>query len=273
MCSCAISPCRVDEHTKLSTTRAAEHTRCEDQKRAHCRPWAAFRVVPARDLRDHHGGPADPRSGDLRHLREQVLVRTERLPRHRDHIVVLTERGRDLLNSHRIERDQEHRQEFYAGLVKPREVEHDAQIYQTYECEAEKLAEREARIERVVLDYELKRDYQRWLHARDADRDNCDGRPDRDPAEVREWAVDHDLPSFDDQVHFPDLRIEYERPDGRHDHEDVEVVTVHYRGVHSAAATQSGFSCYGGLSARIGGRSGGGRGGGRHGGLAEELWY
>jgi hypothetical protein len=39
----------------------------------------AFRVISARDLRNHHGGPADPRSGDLRHLREQGLVRIERL--------------------------------------------------------------------------------------------------------------------------------------------------------------------------------------------------
>ena len=31
----------------------------------------AFRVVSSRDLRDHDGSPADPRSGDLRHLREQ----------------------------------------------------------------------------------------------------------------------------------------------------------------------------------------------------------
>src|SRR5439155_24847599 len=134
----------------------------------------AFRVVSARDLRDHHGGPADPRSGDRSRRRDQGLVRTERLDGHRDHVGVLTERGRDLLNSHRVDRDQEHRQEFYAGLVKPREVEHDAQVYHAYQREAEKLAEREARVERVALDYELKRDYQRWLHAHDADRDNPD---------------------------------------------------------------------------------------------------
>src|SRR5690606_417334 len=34
----------------------------------------AFRVVSSRDLRDHDGRRADPRSGDLRHLREQGLV-------------------------------------------------------------------------------------------------------------------------------------------------------------------------------------------------------
>jgi hypothetical protein len=40
--------------------------------------------------------------------------------------------------------------------VKPREVEHDAQVYQAYLREADKLAERDAHIDRVVLDYELK---------------------------------------------------------------------------------------------------------------------
>jgi hypothetical protein len=233
----------------------------------------AFRVVSARDLRDHHGGPADPRSGDLRHLRARGLVRTEHLDGHRDHVVVLTDRGRELLNAHPIDRDQGHRQEFYAGLVKPREVEHDAQIYQAYSREADKLAERGAHIDRVVLDYELKRDYQRWLHERDADREDADGRPDREPHEIEEWAHEYDLPYFDEQVHFPELRIEYEDIDGRRrDHLDVEVVTLHYRGEHGAAAARSGFSAYRGSSIRIGGgRGGGSRGGGRLGGLAEEL--
>ena len=36
---------------------------------------------------------------------------------HRDHFVVLTDRGRDLLHSHRVDRDRESRQEFYARLV------------------------------------------------------------------------------------------------------------------------------------------------------------
>ena len=40
----------------------------------------AFRVVPASNLRDHCGAPADPRSGDLRNLREQGLVDTVRIP-------------------------------------------------------------------------------------------------------------------------------------------------------------------------------------------------
>jgi hypothetical protein len=120
-----------------------------------------FRVVSARDLRDHEERPADPRSGDLRHLREEGLVRTEGLAGRRDVAVVLTKEGRNVLDSNRRNhaRDdrqngrQDHRQEFYAGLKKPREVEHDSQVYRTYPREVGRLAERGARIGRVVLDY------------------------------------------------------------------------------------------------------------------------
>jgi hypothetical protein len=77
--------------------------------------------------------------------------------------------------------------------------------------------------------------------------------------------MDHDLPYFDDQVHFPDLRIEYEDRDGRQRHEDIEVLTIHYRGAHGSAAARSGFTCYGAGSAR----SGGGRSSDPR--LAEEL--
>jgi hypothetical protein len=135
----------------------------------------AFRVLSARDLRDHNERPADPRSGDLRHLREEGLIRAERLDGHRDVTVVLTKEGRDLLESnrrdhsleHRQEHQHDHRQEFYAGLKKPREVEHDSQVYRAYLREAGRLRERGARIDRVELDYELKREYQQWLHERD----------------------------------------------------------------------------------------------------------
>ena len=187
----------------------------------------------------------------------------------RDVAVVLTDRGRDLLESHRRDRDdsrdrgdsrnrrdrEDARQAFYAGLRKEREVEHDVQVYRAYERVAERLQERDARITRVVLDYELKREYQRFLQERNRGRADSDGRPDRTEGEIHQWALDHDLPHFDGHVHFPDVRIEYETPDGRHDHEDVEVVTVHYRGAHGAAAARSGFTSFRGSSAGTGGSS------------------
>jgi len=55
---------------------------------------------------------------------------------------------------------------------------------------------------------------------------NYDGHPDRDGREVEAWVTSTTCPYFDDQVHFPDLAIEYEDSDGRRDHRDVEVLTI-----------------------------------------------
>jgi len=46
-------------------------------------------------------------------------------------VVTLTDRGRELLESHRTP-DHEPRQQFYAGDVRTRELSHDAQLYAAY---------------------------------------------------------------------------------------------------------------------------------------------
>jgi len=91
----------------------------------------------------------------------------------------------------------------------------------------------------------------RHLERNRSDRDS-DGRPERTVEEIQEWAREHDLPYFDEQVHFPDVRIEYEEPNGDVRWEDLEVTTEHYRGDHASAAARSGFSIH---------TSGGSRGG------------
>lgn len=215
----------------------------------------AFRVVPADDLRDDHGRPGDVRHGDLERLRGAGLIRSVApLDREGDRtvIVTLTERGRELLESHRS-RHAERSQTFYAGAVKTRELSHDAQLCRAYLCAAEKLRAQGARVGRVVLDYELKREYQTFLQERNRDRADSDGRPDRTREEVKQWALEHDLPVLNDRVQFPDFRIEYEHPDGRRDVEDVEVTTLHYRGRHASGKVAAGFTSFRGKTARVGG--------------------
>lgn len=231
----------------------------------------AFRVVPTRDLRDRDDRPADPRNGDLRHLREQGLIETVRIPGYREQAVVLTDRGRDLLEANR-DRDRDRGQTFYDGLKRERELEHDSQVYRAYERDAAKLEARGMEIERVRLEHELKREYQQWLHERERGRPDATGRPDRDAREIEEWAREHDLSYRDDHVHFPDCQIEYRDIDGREDHLNVEVTTEHYRGAHGAAVASTGYSCHRGSSARIGGRGSSHGGGTETGGLAEEIW-
>ena len=84
----------------------------------------AFRVMPARDLRDRDDRPGDPRNGDLRHLREQGLIETVRIPGYREKAIVLTYRGRDVLEANR-DRDNDRGQAFHTGVSRERELEHD----------------------------------------------------------------------------------------------------------------------------------------------------
>lgn len=223
----------------------------------------AFRVVPIDELLDDRGRSGDLWHGDLERLRSAELVRAI-APFDRDGdrtmLVTLTDRGRELLENHRSPEDGP-RQAFYSGDARPRELSHDAQLYAAYLRAAERLQEFDVRIHRVALDHELKREYQQFLHDRDRDRPDADGRPDRDPREIEQWAHEHDLPFFDGHVHFPDFRLEYEWPDGRRDVENVEVTTLHYRGAHAASKARAGFTRYRAGGGRVGARTG--RRGGR----------
>jgi hypothetical protein len=233
----------------------------------------AFRVVPADDLRDDQGRPGDVRHGDLERLRSAGLIRTVApLDResHRTVIVTLTERGRELLESHR-RHDSQRAQTFYAGAVKSRELSHDAQLYRAYLRAAEKLKGQGARVARVVLDYDLERDYQTFLQERNRGRPESNGRPDGSREEIKQWALEHDLPVVNDRVQFPDVRIEYERSDGRREVDNVEVTTVHYRGRHASGKAAAGFTRFRGRTARIGGSSGSGGSPPFDLGAAEEL--
>ena len=211
----------------------------------------AFRVVAERDL--EAVGDRDAHSGvdTLDHLRDEGLIRFVAINED-ERAAVLTEDGRDLLEANRRERDDdEQRQEFHAGVSHPRELQHDSALFQAYLAVEERLREQGAEIERVVLEVDLRREYQEWLQEHNKGNPASDGRPDRDPSEIETWAREHDLPYVDEHVRFPDFRIEYER-EGQERHEDVEVMSEHYRGAYAAAKRQAGFTCY------VAGRGGGG---------------
>ena len=86
--------------------------------------------------------------------------------RERTTLVTLTERGRDVLEASRRERSAEPRQAFYAGVAKPRELAHDAArppgVPRSLQASRSNAA---SRVRRVVLEQELKREYQAFLQA------------------------------------------------------------------------------------------------------------
>jgi hypothetical protein len=206
----------------------------------------AFRVVPEHDLDADHD--------TVEQLRGERLVEAVDLG-DGERGLTLTREGRDLLDARSLDRDDEPSQAFYAGVSRERELHHDSHLYSTYRQEESRLRDEHGELEvrRVVLEQDLKREYQEFLQEHNRGRADSDGRPNRDEHEIRAWARDHDLPYFDGQVHFPDYRIEYE-VDGRELHQDVELFTPHYRGAHAAGHSKAGFQIY-----VVGSRGGGGR--------------
>jgi hypothetical protein len=149
----------------------------------------AFRVIPESNLHDIRDDSKDSRQS-IKHLEKEGLIRTSPLSSD-DRAVTLTDRGRDLLEANRYElhdRSHQPRQTFWAGVRKPRELTHDTQVYRAYQRAEERLRDGGGRVRRVVLDYELKRDYQRFLHERNRGKKDCDGMTDREPEEIARWA-------------------------------------------------------------------------------------
>ncbi len=222
-----------------------------------------FRVVRTADLRDTlYNGKARLLENDLKYLRNKGLIETQRVNLRRDgrrrtieriDVVTLTKDGRDLLIK---QADLPKDQKVYAGLVKPREVEHDSQIYRAYQKEAERIERNGGSNLRARLDFEIKADVQKAIYAeRKAD-------PKHDMAEIKQQVAERfELPFVDGKIQIPDARIEYDLPRNaecdvdadqgpRTGHDDVEVLTAAYHAGHLRSKAQAGFRNYASASDR-----------------------
>ena len=219
---------RDRQHIRLGR----ERVRLRDSETQLLATVGAFRVVAERDLQ------ALP--DDIRALSGQGLVesRTVVINQSAERVLVLTDAGKQLLESHRDPTAADGReQQYYAGLVKPRELAHDAQLYRLFETERKQLEDAGARVTRVVLDYELKREYHTYVH-----RQQTAG---VEPAEARAaFAREHDLPLVKGRIELPDVRIEYEDRDGLSHHRDLELATEHYSRSQLSGKHASGFRVY-----------------------------
>ena len=147
----------------------------------------AFRIVPEQDLDLPHE--------TLENLHDQRLVEVVDLGDSERGLTLTTE-ARDLLDSHSLERDREPSQLFYAGVSRSREIDHDSNLYATFRQEETRLRDEhpDLEIRRVLLEQDLKREYQEFLQEPNRGRSDSDGRPGRDENEVHDWAREHDLP-------------------------------------------------------------------------------
>ncbi len=219
-----------------------------------------FRVIATRDLAETvYDGRQSRMERDLAFLREKGLVQVDSVNARRDgrggrveriEVVTLTKGGQSLA---RLTGDVPQDQKLYAGLVKPREVEHDAQIYRAYRKEAERIGRSGGTNLRVKLDFELKSEIQKAIHA------ERKANPQREMRDIKQEVAERfDLPFVNGTIQVPDARIEFDReprPDdfdqgGRTGHEDIEVLTAAYRPGHLRNKAQAGFHVYASSSDR-----------------------
>jgi hypothetical protein len=212
-----------------------------------------FRVVRTADLSESlYHGKARLLENDLKYLRDKGLIETQRVNLRRDgrrrtiervEVITLTKGGRRLLIK---DGDLPKDQKIYAGLVKPREVEHDSQIYRAYQKEAERIQRSGGINLRVRLDFEIKADVQKAIYAeRKAD-------PQRDMADIKQQVAERfELPFVEGKIQIPDARIDYDIPresdqdqGPRVGHQDIEVLTAAYHSGHLRSKAQAGFRNY-----------------------------
>jgi hypothetical protein len=191
-----------------------------------------FRVIATDDLAKY--SYRDDREGmqqDVRNLIRQGLLRrgtfegTDASPRE---LLTLTKNGHRLMRANGLVPEG---QSTYHGFVKPKEANHDADLYRLYQKEAGKILEKGGRHLRVVLDYELKRKLNR-----DFATFGTESRP--------EIAARHGLQAVGNKIPVPDLRIEYETREGDMGRVDLELATEHYRPRQIAEKARAGFSLY-----------------------------
>ena len=134
--------------------------------------------------------------------------------------------------------------------MKPREVEHDTQIYSAYRKEAARIERDGGRPTRIKLDFELKANVQRAMYA------ERKAQPDRNMDEIRQQvAAQFQLPIVDGHLEIPDARVHYETSQGGQTFfSDIEVVTAAYRPGHLRGKTRAGFRLY--VSGRDAGKLG-----------------
>jgi hypothetical protein len=196
-----------------------------------------FRLIPVSDLAKFaYGGNRKRMEQDICALARQSLLRDKTLEISRKQtlrVVTLTKAGHRLLTNTKQVPDY---QPIYHGLLKPREVKHDADLYRLYQKEAARIERGGGQAVRVLLDYELKRNLNRDLAQLGPEKDN----PDR----KREVAEKHHLRVVNGKIAVPDLRVEYENPELELRHVDLELATRDYRPRAMAAKAAAGFALY-----------------------------
>ena len=200
------------------------------------RDIGAFRTITAESLQKHvYRGDEDRFRKDLRNLTDQRLVTVQPDSRGKDRYVSLTRSGKSMTEAYL---NSSAEQSLYSGIVKKRELRHDAAIYDVYQKEAHNISKSGGTVKRVVLDFELKKNVNRQL----AKIQNLS--PAERERERQRIAEEHGLKIVQGKIQIPDVRLEYESQEQEQCKVDLECVTGHYKARQIAAKNSAGFKLY-----------------------------
>lgn len=197
-----------------------------------------FRAVTVQDLtRFRYAGDERQAWRDLNNLAREGLIRRRTALPTKHIYLTLTRQGQRFIEFHRPQ-GVDSRQVLYHGFVKPREAKHDAALYRLYQEGASRIASDGGKIQRVVLDFELKKAVYRKLA-------KVPELPESEQAQRKEEiAREHGLTVVNGKIPLPDLRIEYETADRDQAKVDLELATSDYHRSSLAEKAQAGFAIY-----------------------------
>lgn len=196
-----------------------------------------FRAIGFEDLREFaYAGDKGRVRLDIENLFRQGLLQMKSIP-HEEmgsrQLMALTKVGHRLLVQNRFASKN---QALYFGFSNPREAHHDADLYRLYQKAADGIERAGGGNLRVVLDFELKK---RVYH------DLAKLGPDRASSESQRTVAErHGLQVVRGKIPLPDVRIEYDTPEGDRARADIELVTSNYRLRGLAEKVRAGFSIY-----------------------------
>lgn len=217
-----------------------ERTSFDQRKQQVVNDVAAYRVASVKDLVDERfGGNAYAARKGINELKRDGLV-TEDTVRVKNgktfKVLTATDKGRREARDRSPGREQR----YWAGLVKPNELRHDAAVYRAARNEIEALEKDGAKIKRIRLDYEMKSQV-----ARATERARAKGGREAAQQAKIEAARKMELPvDGKGQVHYPDAQIEYEDEMGAAGRVNVEVTSGNYRGEHIQTKAAAGFALH-----------------------------
>ena len=191
-----------------------------------------FRIIAADDLAVFlYQGHREEFERDLLNLERQGLIQSKHFQGtdgSARELLALTRSGYRLL---RAQRALPEAQATYYGFVKPKESNHDANLYRVFRKERDRIARAGGRNLKVILDFEMKKKVNHDFSKYGA-------------AAREEIAAKHGLRVIGGKIPVPDLRIEYETPEGNIGRVDLELATEHYRPRQLAQKVRAGFSLY-----------------------------